>query len=74
MLSRPPHPTAYDVVELAKRIYDKVLETQDVKLVLEGRFIGVTKAGRTIYPVVKGVLYVNYTLEEVRDDLHIGGD
>ncbi len=71
ILSTAPRATVYDVVELAKRIYDQVYRSQEVKLVLEGRFVGETNSGRSLYKVVQGVLNDKYSLAEVKDDLKI---
>jgi UDP-N-acetylmuramate dehydrogenase len=69
--SAPPRPTLYDVVELVKKFYDKVQESKHVKLVLEGRFMGETNKGRSLYGVVEDVLANKCSLADVKDELNI---
>lgn len=50
------YPSLYDVLELTKMVYDQVLAKRDVRLVLEGRFLGVTKQGNPLSNVVDELL------------------
>jgi UDP-N-acetylmuramate dehydrogenase len=62
-------PELVDVVELAKRVYDIVINAQSIKLVLEGKFIGTTKSGMMLNDVVQKLFEDKYTLDQVRSEL-----
>ncbi len=63
--------TVYDVVQIAKRCYDAVMDTYGVPLRLEVKFVGVTNKGLPLHERVLHILEGHGRLSDYRRELMI---